>query len=87
MAVDLRLPGANGVDVPQRAHEWHPAAARAVLVAMDRYHTRISFEELGTLRSALALGRMYFWIMKEWDDSNNLAHTVGGAQTYPDRAA
>jgi thioredoxin reductase (NADPH) len=66
MAVDLRLPGTTGVDVLQRAHAWHPTASRVVLVEMDRYHTRIPFEELGTLRGALALGRIDFWIMKGW---------------------
>jgi thioredoxin reductase (NADPH) len=66
MAVDLRLPGTTGVDVLRRAHEWHPTATRVVLVEMDRYHTRIAFEELGTLRDALALGRIDFWIMKGW---------------------
>jgi thioredoxin reductase (NADPH) len=66
MAVDLRLPGTNGVDFLQRAHEWHPTATRVVLVEMDRYHTRIPFEDLETLRGAIALGRIDFWIMKGW---------------------
>jgi thioredoxin reductase (NADPH) len=64
MAVDLRLPGTTGVDFLQRAHELHPTATRVVLVEMDRSHTRVPFEELGTLRAALALGRIDFWIMK-----------------------
>jgi thioredoxin reductase (NADPH) len=66
MVVDLRLPGTNGVDFLQRAHEVHPTATRVVLVEMDRHHTRIPFEELGTLRAAIALGRIDFWIMKGW---------------------
>jgi thioredoxin reductase (NADPH) len=66
MAVDLRLPATNGVDFLQRAHASHPTAARVVLVRMDRYHTRVPFEDLGTLRGAIALGRIDFWIMKGW---------------------
>jgi thioredoxin reductase (NADPH) len=66
MAVDLRLPGTNGVDLLQRAHEVYPTATRVVLVAMDRYRTRVPFEELETLRGAIALGRIDFWIMKGW---------------------
>jgi thioredoxin reductase (NADPH) len=66
VAVDLRLPGTTGVDFLQRAHEWHPTATRVVLVEMDRYHTRIPFEDLEVLRAAIALGRIDFWIMKGW---------------------
>ncbi|MGH8824470.1 MAG: hypothetical protein ACRDVN_08340 [Jiangellaceae bacterium] len=66
MAVDLRLPGTNGMDFLQRAHRLHPDATRVVLVEMDRHHARVPFEELETLRGAIALGRFDFWIMKGW---------------------
>jgi thioredoxin reductase (NADPH) len=41
LAADLHLPGMDGVELLERAHLLHPGASRALLVAMDRYHTRI----------------------------------------------
>ena len=46
VAADLRLPGMDGVDFLERAHALHPGSWRVLLVAMDRYHTRIPFTEL-----------------------------------------
>jgi thioredoxin reductase (NADPH) len=66
VAADLRLPGMHGVEVLERARELHRGVVRALLVAMDEYHTRIPFTELEALRRATALGRIDFWIVKGW---------------------
>jgi thioredoxin reductase (NADPH) len=52
IAADLRLPGMDGVAFLERAHELHRDASRVLLLAMDRYHTRIPFTELATLQRA-----------------------------------
>jgi thioredoxin reductase (NADPH) len=39
---------------------------RALLVAMDEYHTRIPFKEMETIRHATALGWIDFWVVKGW---------------------
>jgi CheY-like chemotaxis protein len=66
IAADRQLPGMDGVSFLERAHEFHRDASRVLLLAMDRYHTRIPLTELATLRRATALGRIDFWIVKGW---------------------
>ena len=66
LAADLHLPGMDGVEFLERAHLLHRNASRVLLVAMDRYHTRIPFSELATLQQATALGRIDFFLAKGW---------------------
>ena len=66
IAADLRLPGMDGVVFLEQAQELHRGASRVLLLAMDRYHTRIPFTELATLQRATALGRIDFWVVKGW---------------------
>lgn len=66
IAADLRLPGMDGLAFLERAQELHRGASRVLLIAMDRYHTRIPLTELATLQRATALGRIDFWIVKGW---------------------
>ena len=66
VAADLRLPGVSGVEFLQRARALHPGASRVLLVAMDRYHTRVPFTELTTLQRAAALGLVDFALVKGW---------------------
>src|SRR4029450_4688262 len=66
LAADLHLPGMDGVEFLGRAHLLHTGASRVLLVAMDRYHTRIPFTELATLQRATALGRIDFSVVKGW---------------------
>ncbi|HYY80973.1 MAG TPA: FAD-dependent oxidoreductase, partial [Actinomycetes bacterium] len=66
VAADLHLGGVDGVEFLERAHLLHRDASRVLLVAMDRYHTRIPFSELATLRRATALGRIDFAVVKGW---------------------
>jgi thioredoxin reductase (NADPH) len=66
VAADLRLPGIGGVEFLQRARALHPGASRVLLVAMDRYHTRVPFTELTTLQRATALGLIDFAVVKGW---------------------
>jgi thioredoxin reductase (NADPH) len=66
VAADLHLPGMDGVDFLERAHDLYPGASRVLLVAMDRHHTRISFSELHTLQRATALGRIDSFVTKGW---------------------
>jgi thioredoxin reductase (NADPH) len=66
VAADLHLPGVDGVEFLERAHLLHRDASRVLLVAMDRYHTRIPFSELATLQRATALGRIDFAVVKGW---------------------
>jgi thioredoxin reductase (NADPH) len=56
----------DGVAFLERAQELHRDAGRVLLLAMDRYHTRIPFTELATLQRATALGRIDFWVVKGW---------------------
>jgi thioredoxin reductase (NADPH) len=66
VAADLHLPGIDGVEFLERAHVLHPDSWRVLLVAMDRYHTRVPFTELAALQRAAALGRIDFSIVKGW---------------------
>ena len=66
VAADLHLGGVDGVEFLERAHLLHRDASRVLLVAMDRYHTRIPFSELATPRRATALGRIDFAVVKGW---------------------
>jgi thioredoxin reductase (NADPH) len=66
IAADLQLPGMDGVAFLEQAHELHRTASRVLLLAMDRYHTRIPFTELAALQQATALGRIDFWVVKGW---------------------
>ena len=52
------VPGAGSPAAPRREP--------GLLVAMDRYHTRIPFTELATLQRATALGRIDFSVVKGW---------------------
>jgi thioredoxin reductase (NADPH) len=54
------------VDFLQRARALQPGASRVLLVAMDRYHTRVPFTELATLQRATALGQIEFAVAKGW---------------------
>jgi thioredoxin reductase (NADPH) len=64
VAADLHLPGMDGVEFLERAHLLHRGASRVLLVAMDRYHTRLPFSELATLQRATALGQIDFSMVK-----------------------
>lgn len=66
VAADLRLPDMGGVEFLQRARVVHQGASRVLLVAMDRYHTRVPFTELSTLQQATALGLIDFAVVKGW---------------------
>jgi thioredoxin reductase (NADPH) len=66
LAADLHLPGMDGVELLERAHLLHRGASRVLLVAMDRYYTRIPFSELAALQRATALGRIDFSVVKGW---------------------
>jgi thioredoxin reductase (NADPH) len=66
VAADLHLPGMDGVEFLERAHALHRGVVRALLVAMDEYHTRIPFKEMETIRHASTLGRIDFWVVKGW---------------------
>ena len=66
VAADLHLPGMDGVELLERAHALHPGSWRVLLVAMDRYHTRVPFTELAALQRATALGRIDFSVVKGW---------------------
>ena len=66
VAADLHLPGIDGVEFLERAHALHPNSWRVLLVAMDRYHTRLPFTELAALQRATALGRIDFSVVKGW---------------------
>lgn len=66
VAADLHLPLVGGVQFLEQARRIHPHFARALLVAMDEYHTRVPFTELPALQRATALGQIDFWILKGW---------------------
>jgi thioredoxin reductase (NADPH) len=66
IAADLQLPGMDGVAFLEQAQELHRDASRVLLLAMDRYHTRIPLTELAALQRATALGRIDFWVVKGW---------------------
>ena len=66
VAADLRLPNTGGVEFLQRARALHPGASRVLLLAMDRYHTRVPFTELTALQRATALGLIDFAVVKGW---------------------
>src|SRR4030095_931034 len=66
VAADLQLPGMDGMAFLEVAQELHRHASRVLLLAIDRYHTRIPLGELATLQQATALGRIDFWIVKGW---------------------
>jgi thioredoxin reductase (NADPH) len=66
VAADLRLPTMDGVEFLERAHTLHPDSSRVLLVAMDRYHTRVPFTELSEIQRATALGRIDFSVVKGW---------------------
>jgi thioredoxin reductase (NADPH) len=66
VAADLHLPGTDGIDLLDRAHQLHRDASRVLLVAMDQHHTRIPFTELATLQRATALGRIDTFVVKGW---------------------
>jgi thioredoxin reductase (NADPH) len=66
VAADLHLPGMDGVAFLERAHALHRGIVRALLVAMDEYHTRIPFKEMEMIRHASTLGRIDFWVVKGW---------------------
>ena len=66
VAADLHLPGTDAVEFLERAHASHRGVVRALLVAMDEYHTRIPLKEMETVRHATALGRIDFWVVKGW---------------------
>jgi thioredoxin reductase (NADPH) len=66
VAADVHLPEMDAVEFLQRAYALHPRSSRVLLVPMDRYHTRVPFSELPTIQRATALGRIDFFILKEW---------------------
>jgi thioredoxin reductase (NADPH) len=65
VAAHLHLPDIDGVEFLERAHQIHPRSSRALLVAMDRYHTRVPFSELATLQRATALGQIDFSVIRD----------------------
>lgn len=66
VAADLRLPGMDGVEFLEQAHALHPDSWRVLLMAMDRYHTRVPLTELAALQRATGLGRIDFSVAKGW---------------------
>ncbi len=66
VAADLQLPGMDGVELLERAHALHPGSWRVLLVAMDRYHTKVPVSHLATLQRASALGQIDFSVVKGW---------------------
>lgn len=66
VAADLHLPGIGGIELLGRARQLHPGCCRVLLVAMDRYHTRVPFTELVTIQRATALGRIDLTVVKGW---------------------
>jgi thioredoxin reductase (NADPH) len=66
LAADLHLPGMDGIEFLERAHALHPGSVRVLLVAMDRYHTRLPSTELTTLQRATTLGQIDFSVVKGW---------------------
>lgn len=66
VSADLHLRETGGVDFIDRAHRIYPRASRALLVPMDRHHTRVPFTQLTALQRAMALGQIDFWLLKGW---------------------
>ena len=66
VAVDLHLPGADGVEFLENAHALHGRALRALLIAMDHRGTRLPTGAMGALKRATALGRIDLSILKGW---------------------
>jgi len=66
VVADAHLPDMNAVEFLQQAYALHPGSSRVLLVPMDRYRTRVPFSELPTIQRATALGRIDFFILKEW---------------------
>lgn len=66
VAVDLHLPGMDGISFLMQARALHPHAMRALLVPMDRRGTRLPFAALEPLRRATALGQIDLWVVKGW---------------------
>jgi thioredoxin reductase (NADPH) len=56
VAADLHLPGMDGVAFLELAHELPRDASRVLLLAMDRYHTRIPLRELAGLLDPQRMG-------------------------------
>lgn len=74
VAVDLHLPGTDGVAFLAQARALHHQAMRALLVPMDRRGTRFPFTALEPLQRATALGRIDFWVVKGWDAPEELLY-------------
>jgi thioredoxin reductase (NADPH) len=66
VAADLHVADVAALDVLERARTRHRGCVRVLLVPMDENHTQISFTELGTVQSAMALGRIDQSIVKGW---------------------
>jgi thioredoxin reductase (NADPH) len=66
VAADAHLPDMDAIEFLQQAYPLHPGSSRVLLVPMDRYRTRVPFTELPTIQRATALGRIDFFILKEW---------------------
>lgn len=66
VAADVQLPGMDGVELLAQANALHPGSWRVLLVAMDRFHTRVPVTHLTTLQRAAVLGQVDFSVVKGW---------------------
>jgi thioredoxin reductase (NADPH) len=74
VAVDLRLPGLDGIEFLERARSLHRGASRALLVPMESRGTRIPFSALDALQRATTLGRIDFWVVKGCESPEELLY-------------
>ncbi|HZG68164.1 MAG TPA: hypothetical protein VEZ12_15575 [Herpetosiphonaceae bacterium] len=74
VAVDLHLPGMDGVELLARARTLHRCAMRALLIAMNPSGTRIPLGEIHALQRATALGRIDLWLVKGWTAPEELLY-------------
>jgi len=82
VAADLHVPGMGGIEFLEQAYRLHREATRVLLVAMDRYGTRIPFTHLDVLQRATALGRIDFWLVKGMGHSGGMAVPAGAGGAH-----